>query len=61
MRCVLMSISIHKHDSEKTVRETIQKVIDRKSKTVSLDNYFGKLSFNVDGLKYQKKLRDEWK
>lgn len=56
-----MSISIHKHDSEKTVRETIQKVIDRKSKTVSLDNYFGKLSFNVDGLKYQKKLRDEWK
>lgn len=57
-----MSLTIHKKDSEKTIRETIRKATELKSKkTVDLDRYFGKVDFGVDGLTYQKKLRDEWK
>jgi hypothetical protein len=57
-----MSLTIHKKDSEKTIRETIRKATERKNrKTVDLDRYFGKVDFGVDGLTYQKKIRDEWK
>ena len=57
-----MTLTIHKKDSEKTIRETIRKAMERKSKkSVNLDRYFGKVDFGTDGLTYQKRIRDEWK
>jgi hypothetical protein len=57
-----MSLIINKKDSEKVIRETIKKASARKQKkTVDIDRYFGKVNFGIDGLEYQKKIRDEWK
>lgn len=57
-----MSVTIHKNDSMKTIREAIQKMTKRKKrKTIQLDRFFGKINFGSDGLDYQKKIRDEWK
>lgn len=57
-----MTHTIHKKDSEKIIRKTIQKASGRKQKKpVDLDRYFGKVNFGLSGLEYQKKIRDEWK
>jgi len=57
-----MAHTIHKKDSEKIIRKTIQKASGRKQKKpVDLDRYFGKVNFGLSGLEYQKKIRDEWK
>jgi ribosomal protein S5 len=57
-----MSVIIHKEDSEKDVQEAVQKAIDQKKKdNIELDRYFGKVSYDIDGLQYQKKIRNEWK
>lgn len=57
-----MSLTIHKKDSEKTIREKIRQATERKKKKkIDIDHYFGKVNFGVDGLEYQKKIRDEWK
>ena len=57
-----MTLTIHKKDSEKTIRDTIRKATERKNKkSVNLDRYFGKVDFGIDGLTYQKRIRDEWK
>ena len=59
---MIMSLIINKKDSEKVIRETIKKASARKQKkTVDIDRYFGKVNFGIDGLEYQKKIRDEWK
>ena len=56
-----MSVVIHKKDSIKTIREAIEKASSRKKKKpVDIGRYFGKVNFGIDGLEYQKKLRDEW-
>jgi hypothetical protein len=56
-----MSLTIHKKDSENTIREKIQKAAaDKKKKPMNLDHYFGKVNFGSDGLEYQKKIRNEW-
>jgi len=57
-----MSLTIHKKDSDKTIREKIRQATERKKKKkIDIDHYFGKVNFGVDGLEYQKKIRDEWK
>jgi len=57
-----MSLTIHKKDSEKTIRDKIRQATKRKrKKNIDIDQYFGKVSFGVDGLEYQKQIRDEWK
>lgn len=57
-----MSVTIHKNDSNETIRKAIQKVTSRrKGKNISLDHYFGKINFDMEGLDYQKKIRNEWK
>jgi ribosomal protein S5 len=57
-----MSVIIHKEDSEKAVQKAVQKAIDQKKKNhIELDRYFGKVSYDIDGLQYQKKIRNEWK
>ena len=43
--------------------EKVQKAIEQLSKESpgkSLKQHFGKLKRNIDGLDYQKKVRDEW-
>jgi hypothetical protein len=56
-----MSVTIHKNDSKEAIRETLRKVTNQKaSKSITLDKYFGKVSFGTDGLTYQKKVRNEW-
>lgn len=56
-----MSVTIHKNDSNKSIRDAIRKVANQKAKkSISLDKYFGKVSFGIDGLAYQKKVRNEW-
>lgn len=56
-----MSVVIHKNDSDKAIRDAIKKVADRKKKkSINLDRYFGKVSFDMGGLKFQKSVRDEW-
>lgn len=57
-----MTIIIHEEDSEKKISREIQKAMRHKKKNeITLDRYFGKVTFNTDGLTYQKNLRDEWK
>jgi len=56
-----MSVIIHKNASAKDIRAAVREVLDQKErKSISLDKYFGKVSFNTDGLSYQKKVRNEW-
>ncbi|SHG33872.1 hypothetical protein SAMN05443144_12528 [Fodinibius roseus] len=57
-----MSVTIHKNDSDKAIREAIRKVMNQRErkKSIPLEKYFGKVSFDTDGLTYQKKVRNEW-
>jgi len=56
-----MALIIHKKDSEKEIREKIQKAVaDQKKKSINLDRYFGKINFGSEGLEYQKRIRNEW-
>jgi hypothetical protein len=44
-------------------KEKVQQAIEQASKEAgkkSLKKHFGKLKRNLDGLDYQKQLRDEW-
>jgi len=56
-----MSVTIHKNDSDEDIRAAVRNVLNQKGKkSITLDKYFGKVSFNDDGLTYQKKVRNEW-
>lgn len=47
-----------------TKKEEIDKLLKKlktKRKKVNLDKYFGKINFGMDGLTYQKKIRNEWR
>jgi len=35
--------------------------LSKKKATIDLNKYFGKVQFEVDGLEYQLKARDEWR
>lgn len=56
-----MSVVIQKNDSKEKIDSIIEKAVNRKGKkTINLDRYFGKVKFDLEGLAYQKKVRDEW-
>lgn len=56
-----MTLKIHKKDSVQAIREAIEKASShKKKKSVDIDRYFGKVNFRMDGLEYQKKVRNEW-
>ena len=56
-----MSQKIKKNASLKAIREAFQQLLNKKQKKKpDLDQYFGKIQFDVEGLKYQKKVRNEW-
>jgi len=54
-----MVVKIKKPVTQKKVKEVLAKTASaRKKKT--LRQHFGKLKRGLDGLTYQKKLRDDW-
>lgn len=54
-----MTLTMKKRASSKEVSEAIEMI--KKRKGFNPVKYSGKLKRGLDGLKYQKKLRDEWK
>lgn len=54
-----MIIEIKKPVTKDKVEEAL-KQIAQKGKKKSLRKHFGKLKGGIDGLDYQKKIRDEW-
>jgi hypothetical protein len=49
--------------SKKSKKEDLDKALRKmstKRKKLDLNKYFGKVSFGIDGLAYQKKIRNEW-
>ena len=57
----MMSHTIHKDDSAEAIQKAISKMKEkRRKKPIDLDRYFGKVNFGIDGLAYQKKVRNEW-
>lgn len=56
-----MSVIINKDDSKEKIDKMIQEAAGQKRKSkINLDRFFGKVNFGVDGLEYQKGIRDEW-
>ena len=57
-----MSNTIRKNDTSKAIQEAIREMKEkRKKKPIDLDRFFGKVNFGVDGLEYQKRIRNEWR
>ena len=54
-----MTVMLGKNPTKKEAEDAIEKLRKRKKK-INLDKYFGKVDFQIDGLKYQKKARNEW-
>ena len=55
-----MIIEIPKGTSEKKVREILKREA-KTAKTKNVENFFGKLPDLEDGMKIQKRVRNEWK
>jgi len=54
------SIVINHNSSRKELDEALAK-ISKKPKGIDLKKYFGKVKFKMDGLEYQKQIRNEWR
>jgi len=57
---MMMTIIIHKRDSKEQINKAIKKATGPDRKKIDLNKFFGKVDFGIGGLKYQKKVRDEW-
>jgi hypothetical protein len=56
-----MVVEIKRNTSAEEVRSILRKTRNGRGKKKSLAAFFGKLPHIEDGLKYQKKIRNEWK
>ena len=56
----IMTIVINKNSTKKQVESARQKALKNKPKKQGLARSFGALKRNIDGLKYQKEVRNEW-
>ncbi len=56
-----MIIEIPKGTSEKKVKSILHQKVGKRNPKKTIDAFFGKLPDIVDGLKFQKKVRREWK
>lgn len=56
-----MVLEIKRNTSAEEVRSILRKAKSRRKKKRSIASFFGKLPTIEDGLKYQKKIRNEWK
>jgi len=53
-------IEVNKSTGRSKLDEELTK-LPKKRTPISLDKYFGKINFGIDGLTYQLKVRDEWR
>jgi len=51
-------IEANKDTTRKQLDEALKKI--KRSHHIRLDKYFGKIKFTMDGLDYQKIIRNEW-
>jgi len=56
-----MVVVIKKNTSTDEVRSILRKARNKKKKRNGIASFFGKLPKIEDGLKYQRKVRNEWK
>ena len=56
-----MVLEIKKNTSAEEIRSILRKARNRRKKKSGIASFFGKLPGIEDGLKYQKKARNEWK
>lgn len=56
-----MVLEIKKNTSVEEVRSILRRTKSKRKKKSSIMTFFGKLPAIEDGLKYQKKIRNEWK
>jgi hypothetical protein len=56
-----MIIEIPKGTSEKKVKSILHQKVGKRNPKKTVDCFFGKLPDIEDGLKFQKKVRREWK
>lgn len=56
-----MIIEIPKGTSEKEVKSILDQKVRKRNSQKKLATFFGKLPNIEDGLKFQKKVRSEWK
>ena len=55
-----MTIVINKKSTNKQVESARKKVLKNKPKKQGLERSFGALKRNLDGVRYQKSVRNEW-
>ena len=56
-----MTVTIKKSQSTKQIDKKLKDLSKKKQqKGLDANAWFGKINFGVDGLDYQKKIRDEW-
>jgi hypothetical protein len=56
-----MIIEIPKGASEKKVKNILRQKAGKKGRKKTISGFFGKLPHIEDGLKFQKRIRSEWK
>ncbi len=56
-----MVIEIPKGASEKKIKSILKQKVEKRNPKKSVEIFFGKLPGIEDGLKFQKKVRSEWK
>jgi hypothetical protein len=53
-------IEVDKSTSRRKLDKELTK-LSKKKASIKLDKYFGKIKFDIDGLAYQLKARNEWR
>jgi hypothetical protein len=56
-----MVVVIKKNTSTEDVRSILRKTRNKRKKRKGIASFFGKLPKIEDGLRYQRKVRNEWK
>lgn len=55
-----MKVLLKKEMSQEEMEKELAKLEKKKGKKASLKKYIGKVNFGMDGLAYQKLVRNEW-
>lgn len=53
-------VELNKNSTRQQLDNALKKIHPKK-REINLDKYFGKIKFGMDGLDYQKKVRNEWR
>ena len=55
-----MKVLLTKNMSKEEMEKELSKLEKKKAKKSNLKSYIGKINFGVEGLSYQKAVRNEW-